>query len=187
MTGNTLGTITSIITVLKEVKDISDQVPINWFLPPNRGKLKKLQDKIRDLENIINTGFPKLSRLIIFYSQLISDVRIAGALSDKLAELYELSPGIETYTTVLINDLNGEYSRIDRQLSQFSNLDVAEKGSLFRISTEIRDQIEILKRTPSNSNDRINEILKNISKQYSDMSSTLSKLLEKILVEFDIS
>ncbi|HAC63793.1 MAG TPA: hypothetical protein DCF68_09700 [Cyanothece sp. UBA12306] len=177
--------ITSIAETLTDVKSIFDKIPVNLFLPPNKKKLTDLKDKISLLENKINTGFPKLASLIRFYSRLISDVRIAGALSDKMAELYGLVPEIGTYTTTFTSSLQSDYSRISSSINQINSLDVEEKGSLDRILVEIRDQIQNLKRVSTNEHEKIKEILQKISTQYSDMESILSSLLEKILASFN--
>ncbi|MFM8293302.1 MAG: hypothetical protein ACKN9E_01970, partial [Microcystaceae cyanobacterium] len=85
---NAFAIITSIASAIKDIKDAYQAIPLGIILPPTKGKLSQLQqkiiaaeEKIDDAKNII----PQLGKLIRAYSDLISDVKIAGASADKFS------------------------------------------------------------------------------------------------------
>jgi hypothetical protein len=173
------------------IKLIANKIPRS-ILPGSKRTYQELENhistlegQISDLKDKINTKFPELSQLIIIYSRAISDIRIAGALSDKIAELYGLSPEMVTFTPVFANNIQAEYSRISSGIQNLPELNVEERGSLDRTLIEIRDLIRDLKSSNPNNLESIRRTLERISTEYSDAESVLSKLLNRMLASLD--
>ncbi|NEQ64475.1 MAG: hypothetical protein F6K21_03035 [Symploca sp. SIO2D2] len=187
--------ISSISKGVIDLKKAYSAVPRPIFLPPAKKKLTEVQNKINSieekiskLEGKIKISFPELARLVRSYAQLISDVRIAGALSDKAAELYGIAPdSASTFTTMFANDIQSEYSRISSSISQLPSLDVSEQGQLQAKLSIIRDLVRDMKNADQDDVKNIKRILDSISTQYSDIESILSELLERILVSLELS
>lgn len=184
-----LSLVNSVAQGIKDLRGAYDAIPLRTFLPPTKNKLANLenqitsiQEKVNDLEENFNKGFPELARLIRSYSRLISDVRIAGALSDKAAEIYGLAPDLAPrFTTMFANDRQNDYSRISSSISQLPSLDVSQKGRLEAKLSMIRDLVRDMKNINQDDIRNIKRILDDISTQYSDVESILSELAERIL------
>lgn len=183
----------SISKGIETCKSASNMIPKSLFMPRAKKNIQELeteliliQGKIDTLEEKFNTGFPELSRLVRSYSRLISDVRIAGALSDKAAELYGIAPQVApVFTSMFANDRQNDYARISSSISQIPELDVSEKGKLEERLVIIRDYIRDLKNSEQSDVKNIKRLLDSISTQYADIESILSKLLERILLSLE--
>jgi DNA repair ATPase RecN len=192
---NAFSVITSIAVAIKDIKEAYQAIPLGILLPPTKGKFSELQNKIvaaeaklDDAKNII----PQLGKLIRAYSDLISDVKIAGASADKFSELIELEPTLlMKFKTFFINKIRDEYSRVTQgipELPKPKSTEAAKKvGNLEIISREIRDLNQQLRNGNHDDDSKVIEIAKNISNKYSDMASTLAELLKEILIGFDPS
>ena len=192
---NAFSVITSIAVAIKEIKDAYQAIPLGIILPPTKGKFSELQQKIiaaeaklDDAKNVI----PQLGKLIRAYSDLISDVKIAGASADKFSELIELEPTLLIkFKTFFVNKIRDEYSRVTQgipELPKPKSTDAARKvGNLEIISREIRDLNQQLRNGDQHDASKVKEITKEISSKYSDMASTLAELLKEILIGFDPS
>jgi predicted PurR-regulated permease PerM len=173
------------------IKSIVNKIPRS-ILPGSKRSYQELENHISTLEgqvsnlkDKINTKFPELSQLIRIYSRTISDIRIAGALSDKIAELYGLSPEMVTFTSVFANNIQSDYSRVTSGIQNLPELNVEERGNLDRTLIEIRDLIRDLKNSDPNNPEIIRRTLERISTEYSDAESVLSKLLNRMLTSLD--
>jgi predicted PurR-regulated permease PerM len=173
------------------IKSIVNKIPRS-ILPGSKRTYQELETHISNLEgqvsnlkDKINTKFPELSQLIRIYSRTISDIRIAGALSDKIAELYGLSPEMITFTPMFANNIQSDYSRVNSGIQNLPELKVEERGNLERTLVEIRDLIRDLKNSDPNNPESIRRTLERISTEYSDAESVLSRLLNRMLTSLD--
>jgi chromosome segregation ATPase len=173
------------------IKSIANRIPRS-ILPGSKSTYKELENHISTLEgqvvnlkDKINTKFPELSQLVRIYSRTISDIRIAGALSDKIAELYGLSPEMTKFTPMFTNNIQADYSRVTSGIQNLPELNVEEKGSLEKTLNVIRDLIRDLKNSNQNDPESIRKMLERISTEYSDAESVLSKLLNRMLTSLD--
>ncbi len=180
---NVVALMSSISTIVSEIKTLSKPLLVRFFWISNESNLRALQDKVSLLETQINLGFPQLEQLIRIYSSLLVDVKIAYALSDKLAEMYDLVPGLAKYRIKDISDTQERYTRISRDVNNLPYLNVSEQGKLESKLDQIRDIIHNLKTLDSTNPDpaKLKEMFGNISNQYSDIETTLSALLNEIL------
>ncbi len=186
--------VSSVAGGMKELKQACSLIPVGIFQPTKK-KLLELQEKITDLEGRISNGFPKLKQLIILYSDLKTNVGIARALSDKIAEIVILSPTVApNYVVALIGPTQDDHNRITNKVNELPYLDQAEAGALIeklnRISTHIRDiQIILDKGGFQEIELKVNEIAKvfrDIAREYVGIESKLSELLnKKILKDFE--
>jgi hypothetical protein len=172
---------------VKDMKGITDKLPVSLTLPPTRGKLSEIQSKMTDLEKKITIGLPKIAQLIRSYSALLAEVKIAKALSDKAAELISLVPDFGSgYITVFSNDIESKHGSICRIVSQLPILNATEAGELDRELRIIRDIIRDLKGGSQGESKYIKKCFDDISTHYSDVEAVLSRLLEKILRSLDL-
>jgi Mg2+ and Co2+ transporter CorA len=137
------------------------------------------------LSDRLNATFPELSQLIRIYSRTISDVRIAGALADKAAELYGMVPELTRYTVIFTNQIQEAHRRVSSGIEDLPTIDVKERGSLATKLDVIRDLIRDMKSSSPDDAQGIKRILDNISTQYSDTEAILSGLLNRILSNLD--
>ena len=191
---NAFSVITSIAVAIKDIKEAYQAIPLGIVLPLTKGKFSELQNKIvaaeaklDDVKNIL----PQLGKFIRAYSDLISDVKIAGASADKFAELIELVPTVMMYKTFFVTKIRDEYSGVTQDMAEIpkpKSMEAAKKvGNLEIISREIRDLNQQLGNGNHDDVSKVIEITKKISNKYSDMASTLSELLKEILIGFDPS
>ncbi|MBP0002891.1 MAG: hypothetical protein J7642_04075 [Cyanobacteria bacterium SBC] len=181
----------SITQSINSIKSISGRIPRSIL--PGSGRtyedlenhITTLEGQVKNLKDKINTKFPELSRLIRSYSRTISDIRIAGALSDKIGELYGLSSEMIKFTSMFTNNIQSDYSRVTSGVQNLPELSVEERGSLERIFVEIRDLIRDLRDSNQSDSESIRRNLERISTRYSDAEFLLSKLLNKILASLD--
>lgn len=134
----------------------------------------------------------ELSKLIRVYSELIGDVRVAAASSDKFSELIELQQDLLLkFKTFFANKIRDEYSRVAYgipNLPKPSNKESAQKiGNLEIVSRNLRDSIQQLRDANSYDHEKVLDISKKLSTQYSDMEAILSGLLREIIDEFESS
>jgi hypothetical protein len=189
-----ISVISSIALIIKQLKSSSDDVLGN-VLPfsPVRVKLVELQKNVEIAETKIDEAkvvIQQLGKLIRAYSDLISDVRIAGASADKFGEIIGLEETLLIkYKMFFVNKVRDEYTRVTSGVAKLpkpKSTEAAKKvGNLEIISRSIRDLNQKLRDQDDLS--KVPEVLKNISNQYSDMESTLAELLKEILIGFDPS
>ena len=192
---NAFSVITSIAVAIKDIKEAYQAIPLGIVLPPTKGKFSELQNKIvaaeaklDDVKNVI----PQLGKLIRAYSDLISDVKIAGASADKFSELIPFEASfLARYKNFFTNKIRDEYSRVTKGISELpkpKSTEAAKKfGNLEIISREIRDLNLQLNNDNYDDAKKVTDIVKGISNKYSDMASTLAELLKEILIGFDPS
>jgi len=192
---NAFSVITSIAVAIKDIKEAYQAIPLGIVLPPTKGKFSELQNKIvaaeaklDDVKNLI----PQLGKLIRAYSDLISDVKIAGASADKFSELIPFEASfLARYKNFFTNKIRDEYSRVTKGISELpkpKSTEAAKKfGNLEIISREIRDLNLQLNNDNYDDAKKVTDIVKGISNKYSDMASTLAELLKEILIGFDPS
>lgn len=179
----------------KEAKALYSNISLPIFLPKARNSLNSLEEKINFIEGQVlileekcHLSFPKLSQLIRSYSDLIANVRIASALSDKAAEIYGIAPDeAPIFKTMFANDRQQDYSRVTSGMTNLPTMDVEEKGKIEAKLDNIRDNIRDLKNSNQNDIEAVKRIFDNISTQYSDIESILGGLLNKILMEMELS
>jgi hypothetical protein len=177
----------SIVESVKSAKKVCDAIPQWLFFPPLKAQVSELKSQITLLERQVNYGFPKLEQLISSYSYLVSEVKVAKALSDKSFEILGLVSDAHRFMENAAIDRENECSRIKDAIARLPSIDSAEAGELSRIMTSIRDKTLELKRLGDNDALLARRLHGEISTQYSDMSSIISKLLDKILVSFKLS
>ena len=169
--------ISSIAATVKDMKDILDIFPIGIVLPPNKGKLIKLKDNIRHLE----IECIKLSQLIRNYSSLLSEVRIAKALSDMAYELIMFVPDLGSgQLAIFSNDIETRHGVINRDINRLPVIDATEAGVMERELTIIRDLIRDLKKDVQSNDGSVKRTFADISTHYADLEGILSSLLEKL-------
>ena len=108
-------------------------------------KIESTEAQIQELR-LSMTG---LSKLVRIYADLISDVKIATASSDKFSELIELQPDIlNYYKSFFVHKMRDEYTRVASgipKLPKSKNIESAEKfGNLEIIARNLRDLINKL-------------------------------------------
>lgn len=179
-----IATISSIAATVKDMKGILDVFPVGIVLPPNKAKLIKLKDNVRHLE----IECTKLSQLIRNYSSLLSEVRIAKALSDKAYELIMFVPDLGSgQLAIFSNDIETRHSVINRDINRLPIIDATETGVMERELTVIRDLIRDLKKDVQNNDGSVKRDFADISTHYADLEGILSRLLEKLLQSLDSS
>lgn len=186
--------ISSIALIIKQLRASSDDVLGN-VLPfsPVRAKLVELQKNVEIAEMKIDEAkvvIQQLGKLIRAYSDVVSDVRVAGASADKFGEIIGLEETLLIkYKMFFVNKIRDDYTRVTSGVAQLprpKSTEAAKKvGNLEIISRLLRDLNQKLRDQDDLS--KIPEVLKNISDQYADMESTLAELLKEILIGFDPS
>jgi len=182
----------SIAGGIKDIKQACSVIPVGLFA--NKQK-SELENKISLLEERINNGFPKLKQLIILYSDLKTDVSIARALSDKIAEIINLSTSVApVYISALIGTSQTELIRIINRVKELPCLDMAEAGALIEKLDRIDRYILDIKNIIYDGDRKVEKNVKIIAKCFSDIATEyggveakLSELLNKrILKDFEV-
>lgn len=195
----------SIVESVKKVKSVSEAIPRWLFLPPFKAQITELKNQIAFLEKQVISGFPKLEALISSYSYLISEVKVAKALSDKAFEILgfaladdkrRLKPNINQaekavafqFMTTAALDRENEHSRITEAITKLTSIDKSEMGALEQIMKDISQNSVKLKGLKSDDEGIVEarRLHGEISTKYSGMSSIISTLLAKILDSFKI-
>lgn len=182
-------------TVLSTIKNIQETCSaINpGFLPNNRQKLKDLEALIVGLEQKMQNGFPVLANLANVYGTVAAQVKVAGALADKNAELLGFVDEPK-YICVFLMQFPGEmerrYIEVDKGLSDLPSVDSVELGearaTINQIGTHL-DRLKQLKFEAQDSNsvfgakDESRKLIKDIASSYGNLDRVLSRLLKRIL------
>ncbi|NET55716.1 MAG: hypothetical protein F6K47_05950 [Symploca sp. SIO2E6] len=159
------------------------------ILPGQRKNISELQGQIQDTESKVQElklSIAGLSKLVRSYADLIGDVRVATASSDKFSELIELQPDLLlNLKTFFANNIRDEYTRVTSGIANLPKPQNTESGQKFGnleiIARNLRDLIQQLRDSNSGDKEQIKAIAKKLSSQYSDMEATLSELLREIL------
>ncbi len=197
MTGTPIQLISSISSSIQDLKGIYEVLaPLRRTLlsPGQRQTITELQDMIQNLEahvQELRSSVSGLSNLIRAYSELIGDVRVAAASSDKFSEMIEMQPDLlPKFKTFFTNIIRDEYSRVASgipNLPKPSNTESAQRlGNLEIISRNLRDLVQELRDTQPDSG-RVVDLCKRLSTQYSDMAATLSELIRELINELEAS
>jgi hypothetical protein len=182
-------------TVLSTIKSIQETCSgINpGFLPNNRQKLKDLEALIVGLEQKMQNGFPILASLANVYGAVAAQVKVAGALADKNAELLGFVDESK-YICVFLMQFPGEmerrYIEVDKGLSDLPPVDSVELGEAQAIIKQIGtslDRLKQLKFEAQDSNsvfaakDASRQLIKDIASSYGNLDRVLSRLLKRII------
>jgi len=184
--------INSLASSVQNIKGIYQLIaPLrkSLLVPGQRKNISELQVEIQDTESKVQElklSVAGLSQLVRSYADLIGDVRVAAASSDKFSELIELKPDLlGTLKTFFANKIRDEYTRVASGIANLpkpQNTEVGKKsGNLEIISRNLRDLVQQLRDSKSDDQQQIQDIAKKMSSQYSDMEATLSELLREIL------
>jgi len=196
MKNSPIALIGSITSSIQDLKGIYEAIaPLKNFLifRGQRKKISELQAKIEYTETQVQelkSSVVELSKLIKAYAELIGDVRIAAASSDKFSELIEMrSDLLLTFKTFFANNIRDDYSRVASGIPNLPkpyNTESAQKlGNLEVISRNLRDLINQLRDSNSDDSEKVMDIAKKISSQYSDLEAALLELLREILREIE--
>ncbi|MCP4109876.1 MAG: hypothetical protein GY749_30880 [Desulfobacteraceae bacterium] len=147
----------------------------------------RLQDDMDSFEKKSNDIIGKLGQLIRSYSEIVSEVKFAKGKADKVAEIFELSPGlVVNFTSHFANGARDDFERINSGMEKLPDRDSIEVGS---IKTKFGEILYLLNKLEPvrQENEKLIEIFKGIARHYSDVASLLSRHLRKILDSFNIS
>ncbi|MDJ0771948.1 MAG: hypothetical protein QNJ49_00765 [Mastigocoleus sp. MO_167.B18] len=190
--------LSSVKTIIKDIKTATNTVAVLslGFLKITTDKrLSELQDKVANLEQKVNSGFPQLKSLILSYSEIKTSVAIARALADKMAELAAVAPDvIPSSTVVFANQAAIERNQVVTKLNELPGLETSEAGELFgklenieRLLTRLQFIVDQggVSNIQRNSNDVV-RIFREISQNYAGIETKLAQLINnKILSGFD--
>jgi len=193
----TLALVPTVVGSLKTIKETCDGLNAG-FLPQNRQKLKNLQQQIKELEEIIQLGFPQLASLTKSYAEVSANVRVAQVLSDKNYELLGLTQDPKFVYALLIRipgEMERDCTKVEKGIINLPETNTTELGRARGIITIIRrdldrfkqftrtdsSELEVSKSLDSKSKDEARRLTSDIAAQYSDLDSILSSLLNRIL------
>ena len=119
-------TINTINAGMRNLKQAYTAIPVRFLLPNAKQKIVLLENEISSLEHELSNlqqkvarVFPQIAPLIRSYSRIISDVKVAKALSDKAAELIANVPQLSSrYTVIFANQAQTDYARIKAGINE---------------------------------------------------------------------
>ncbi|NEP18706.1 MAG: hypothetical protein F6J97_17705 [Leptolyngbya sp. SIO4C1] len=182
----------SLSSGLGEIRACCDRIPSSFFLPAAKRnvevinlRLETLNGQVASLRSEINTSFPEICELIYLYSDATSDISSALAITNKVAELFELAPFDRGYMRIFISQIQQDYSRIRAKVNSLPNSDIAERGSLITVLNNSRDCIRDMHSSDVGNAEIQIRLLNSLSTQYSDALSILSDFLNRTLLRLN--
>ncbi|MEM6502696.1 MAG: hypothetical protein AAF685_12755 [Cyanobacteria bacterium P01_C01_bin.89] len=189
-TQDVLQTLAAVSGAVKALKTAYNAIPIGQFLvPTTKRKLTELQINIDKTDKSIDDFrlvLAKLSRMVRSYSELVSNVRVAGAIADKNSEIVGFEPSfLEIYGKTIVNDTRRDFGRVSASLSSLPKADTIELGQVLARKDSIRDLVQELEHIDLSAPRKFQEIMGKISTQYSDLGFAISELLNRLLKSLD--
>ena len=188
-----LALVPTVFGSLKTIKETCDSLNVG-FLPPNLQKLQNLKQQVKELEERVQLGFPKLASLTKVYAEVSADVRVAKAVSDKNHELLgflEEAKSVKDFLGRIPGEMENDCTRIEKRLEDLPISMTVELGKIKIHLDNIRMEIIILKQSNlsvnalkeeiTQSQIRARDITGKIATYYSKLDAVLSGLLNRIL------
>lgn len=188
-----LALVPTVVGSLKTIKETCDSLNVG-FLPPNLQKLQNLKQQVKELEERVQLGFPKLASLTKVYAEVSADVRVAKAVSDKNHELLgflEEVKSVKDFLGRIPGEMENDCTRIEKRLEDLPMSMTVELGKIKIHLDNIRMEIIILKQSNLSANAlkeeitqsqiRARDITGKIATYYSKLDAVLSGLLNRIL------